>query len=137
MKVATTLLIAGFLLATASFGADNPAASPETPGLEAASPEITPSPQALPSENLDDEALATPAEGCEAGGDALIAMEWQEPTPAGTQYCGSCSTPNCNGAPRGQLCWTGSGWGHCNIFSGGYMCPTGGWDCQCKGGVLP
>ena len=61
-----------------------------------------------------------------------------DPIPTGTQYCGACSTGGCAGAERGQICWLGSGrWGHCNIFSGGYMCTEGGWECQCEGGVLP
>lgn len=136
MKVATTLLIAGVLLAAASFGADNPAASPE-----AASPEITPAPQAQPPELVKDEALATPAGDCEATGDALIASGLQEPEPVpAAQTCGACSSSNCIGAPRGQACWLGGtqgGWGNCNIYSGGNRCSTGGWECQCGTGPLP
>jgi hypothetical protein len=57
---------------------------------------------------------------------------------AATQFCGSCSEAICRGAIRGSSCRISTGvWGHCNIFSGGFRCATGGWDCQCRTGDLP
>jgi len=148
MKVAMTLLIAGFLLVTVSVsGADNPAASPAAASVEAG-PEAAPTPQALPAELQEKGTFASPAGGCDpAIASGLQATPFdppkgtlQEPDPVpAAQTCGACSSSNCVGAPRGQSCYLGSGqgWGHCNIYSGGFMCPTGGWECQCGSGPLP
>lgn len=128
MKLTTTLLVAGLLFATApAIGA----AEENTPV-----PETAPPSQASPSELVGAEGLAGVAGSCEATGAPLLAGDGQDATPTDTQYCGACSTSNCNGAARGQMCWTGSAWGNCNIFSGGFRCSTGGWECQCSTGDL-
>ena len=64
---------------------------------------------------------------------------WKEEAGLAPQSCGSCSSSGCRGAIRGQQCYLGSGqgWGNCNIYSGGYRCSTGGWECQCGSGPLP
>lgn len=128
MKLATTLLVAGLLFTTApAVGAADEAA----PILETAPPS-----QASPAEVVGAEGIAAFAGGCQATDDPSLASDGQDATPASDQYCGACSTSNCDGAARGQMCWTGSAWGNCNIFSGGHMCSTGGWECQCSTGDL-
>lgn len=128
MKFVSTLMVVGFLLVMA-------------PGASAADApsnvEIAPAAQAQDADLFADEALATPTVDCEAEAAVAAVVGSQEGTPAGGQTCGACSSPNCNGATRGQLCNYGGGWGNCNIYSGGYMCSTGGWECQCGTGPLP
>lgn len=126
MKSATTLLFAAlFLFAAPAVFAD-----------EAPSATIEPVPVETQAADVQDETLATPAQDCSNTETLLEGTVLQETTPA-SQTCGSCSSSGCRGAIRGQFCYTGSGWGNCNIFSGGYMCPEGGWDCQCSSGDLP
>ena len=134
MKFFTSLLVVVFLtLAAAAAGAETLAASPETaPAMTA--PAATPavaSPEAT--------AQLAPDASCPTDGQALIIAGTPDSMELAGRSCGPCSTGGCNGAPRGQICYiSGQGWsGHCNIFSGGYMCPTGGWDCQCQAGDLP
>lgn len=132
MKRSLILLAAALLLTIASAGSVRAA---ETAG--APSPELVPAAQGVPTLSLGDATLSTPAESCQADATRLITTGGPDVTETSTQTCGSCSTSNCVGALRGQFCNTGSGLGHCNIFSGGFMCPTGGWECQCESGALP
>ncbi len=122
MKIAATLMVAGLLLAAAPAvvvaGEDAPVV-------------VAPQSQDLLSQILGGEAPITPC-------DPAALVDGQEPALAATQFCGSCSEAVCRGSIRGGRCRVGTGpWGHCNIFSGGFMCPTGGWDCQCQAGGLP
>ncbi|MGD2116566.1 MAG: hypothetical protein PVG07_16045 [Acidobacteriota bacterium] len=120
-KLTLSLVAVALLLATASVAV---AAETET------APDLVETPAV--------DAPVTPGASCGADGQPLVDLEGQEPIPT-TQYCGACSTGGCAGAERGRICWiSGLGWqGHCNIFSGGYMCPEGGWECQCEYGPLP
>lgn len=125
MKLTTTLLLAGMLLMTVS--AANAASQNATPNLAPA-----PQAQALPSASPRAEVPATPATSCKLTAGALPPVVDQSFT------CGACSDSICVGATRGQICGIDSGgYKHCNIFSGGFMCSTGGWACQCRSGVLP
>jgi len=85
------------------------------------------------------QATSLPGAGCAADAAPLVSLAGLEPVPTSTSYCGYCSTFSCQGAEIGQLCYlSGQGsFGHCNTFSGGFMCSEGGWDCQCSGGALP
>jgi hypothetical protein len=130
MKAATVFLVALVLALTASVATADEAAP---------SADLVVSSQDVSPDLASDEALSLITD-CEAGGIQWAAAGQDELNPAEVQYCGSCSESNCQGAIRGQICHLGGvsgGWGHCNIFSGGYMCSTGGWECQCRGGVLP
>lgn len=125
MKIAATLMVAGLLLAAAPVVV---AAEEDAPVV------VAPQSQDLLSQLLGGEAPNTPAGQC----DPATLVDGQEPTLAATQFCGSCSETICRGSIRGGRCRVGVGsWGHCNIFSGGFMCATGGWDCQCQSGDLP
>lgn len=130
MKYAARFLVAGFFFAAVSVAGAAPAAQ---------SPEVAPPAAAPAADSLEATALVPAASSCQADGQALIATGTPDATELAGKPCGACSTGNCGGAPRGQICYiSGQGWtGHCNIFSGGYMCPTGGWDCQCQSGPLP
>lgn len=125
MKIAATLMVAGLLLA----------AAPAVAAAEADAPVIVaPQSQDLLSQLLGGEAPITPAGPC----DPATLVDGQEPTLAATQFCGSCSEEICRGAIRGSSCRISTGiWGHCNIFSGGFRCADGRWDCQCRTGDLP
>ena len=130
MKVFKTLMIALFLLSAATAvgatEADLVTLDAEPAAVETAEAQVPQVAEEAPSKTKD----------CENQNGSLFQSEWMEPA-AGFNSCGSCSSSNCNGALRGQPCWTGSGWGHCNIYSGGYRCSTGGWECQCGTGPLP
>lgn len=130
MRPAFALLAACVLLSTLPAAvADNPAAGQE----------IAVAAQALTPEELLGEPLATPESNCEPALDLPAMLGGPEPTPAAIN-CGACSSSNCVGVPRGTRCHLGpiiGGWGWCNIYSGGYMCPSGGWECQCGTGPLP
>lgn len=134
MKTSTTLIVTALLLALASVaGADVPAPAPAEAPLAALDPAPIPS------------AVTAPAPAGECGRASIsspfLTVAWEKPADGlAPNSCGACSTPNCNGALRGQMCWLGGiqgGWGHCNIYSGGYRCETGGWECQCGVGPLP
>ena len=91
-----------------------------------------------------DETVLAPRQDCEAGLDLLATngglqtKGGLQATPAVTLFCGSCSTPNCIGAARGNRCWLPrGGWGTCNIFSGGPICSDARLNCQCADGDLP
>lgn len=66
----------------------------------------------------------------------------QETTQSFSNNCSiGCSTSNCQGVPRGNPCFLGSGrgWGSCNLYLG-VQCSDGtGWDCICygPGGAIP
>lgn len=95
--------------------------------------------QSAPAVELDDLFAAgddcAPASGEQA---TVAGLDGEGELQLATQYCGSCSDPICRGARRGQACgWDAGGQKHCNIFSGGFMCPTGWWECQCQSGDLP
>jgi hypothetical protein len=130
MKVARTILLTALLLATASAVRAAEATAP--------APGVAPQSQAPASEFLAGELFGAPASDCGTFVDPMRGSGGQDPIPA-AQICGSCSTPNCSGAIRGQICSLGSGqgFGNCNIYSGGFRCPTGGWECQCGSGPLP
>ncbi len=132
MKLATTLLLAGLLVAAAS--ALSAADQPATPDLQQTAQASTPA--------VGSPAVAAPsasATGCDPAAAPLVPLPVaQAGVSASSLACGSCSDANCVGAPRGQICnLSGGGWGHCNIFSGGNLCSTGGWECQCEAGPLP
>jgi len=132
VKRATTLLAAGLLLmAAVAVHAAEPQAAPDL--------SVTPQLQVEPTTLVGDSVLASLGTGCGNEASPTLAVGLPGAITTGTQYCGSCSTSNCRGAARGQICSLGGGgFGHCNIFSGGYMCSDGsGWECQCEGGVLP
>ena len=111
------------------------AAAADAPATDLQSPVVAP-----PDESaieLDDlfAADCAPGDGERA---AWAALDGQDELQLATQYCGACSEPICQGAARGQGCgWDSGGQKHCNIFSGGFMCPTGWWECQCRSGPLP
>jgi hypothetical protein len=131
MKLATNLLVAGLLLATASaVGAAEAEGAPD--------PAPAPQSEASPSLSLVGEWLVAASPDCGAGGEALLSLGGQEPVPT-AMNCGACSTSNCVGVPRGTPCSLGGGQGsgHCNNYSGGFTCPQGGWECQCGQGPLP
>jgi hypothetical protein len=128
MKGVTSLLAAALLLALTSAVAAEAPPSGST---------IVPAPATQAAEPTTDEALLGLGGECELDGDSLILTGIEGATPAVVQYCGSCSEPICRGAIRGSSCGTAGSGKHCNIFSGGYMCPTGGWECQCQAGDLP
>ena len=129
MRAAATLLIVGFSLTMA------PAVDAET---SSASTAVFPPSENELAEAPPDAALVDPSSDCKAGGDPLSLTGLEEAMPVAVQYCGACSEPKCQGAIRGSSCKVSVGvWGHCNIFSGGYMCPTGNWECQCRTGDLP
>lgn len=132
MNRSKSLLFATLLFAAASVAAATENADP--------SPEVSQAIQPAATEALAGETLFAAAGDCEAtSGDLLLDLGLPEPTPAAIN-CGACSTPNCQGAARGQRCHLGpiiGGWGWCNIYSGGFMCPTGGWECSCGTGPLP
>lgn len=86
-----------------------------------------------------EESASTVGQDCEPTLDLEAALGMPDPTFAAIN-CGACSSSNCVGVPRGTRCHLGpfiggSGW--CNIYSGGFMCPTGGWECSCGTGPLP
>lgn len=136
MKLKATSLFSALLLtlAAASFaeGAGN-APAPAAP--------------AAPAVSAQDEApvlvttQGTVESNCEQAASApLFQVAFEKPQTSLALKCGSCSTSNCRGANRGQMCWTGGvngQWGNCNIYSGGNICDTGGWECQCGVGPLP
>ncbi|MCB1057120.1 MAG: hypothetical protein KDD11_16580 [Acidobacteria bacterium] len=133
MKHLARLLVAGLFFATVSMaGAATPESSPAV---------APPAPAAPAADSLEATPLVSVASSCQADGQSLIATGTPDAAPlAGPgQTCGSCSTGGCAGATRGRACYLGSGygWGNCNIYSGGYLCPTGGWECQCGQGPLP
>lgn len=130
MRSLKPFLAAALLLALAPVaGAANQAAT----DLEI--PAAPPSPSAAVA--LDD--LFAAESGCGDAEPAVAALDGQtDEIQLATQYCGACSVPACQGARRGQGCgWDSGGQKHCNIFSGGFMCPTGWWECQCQSGDLP
>lgn len=103
-----------------------------------ANTKVVPLDTAEASQGVADEALSTPAVDCEAQETPFASNVFDDNGRVETiRPCGPCSVPQCDGATRGQLCNYGGGWGNCNIFSGGTLCPEGGWDCQCSGGYLP
>lgn len=132
MKIATNFLFAALVLALAS--AAGAAEAPATVAGESPAPVA----QAAPGE-----VVVAPAGHCErAPGATLFSAGWK---PAGAaaslvQMCGMCSNDPCKNVPRAQRCWkpgVSGGWGWCNIYSGGYLCEEGGWECQCGSGILP
>lgn len=129
MKLLKTLVCAAALLTSASvFAADAPLPSADTAKAAVEAPQAD---QATPEAGVSSDAK----KDCDPAAD-MFKNEWQVEE-KGFNSCGSCSSSNCRGALRGQSCWTGSGWGNCNIYSGGYRCSTGGWECQCGTGPLP
>ncbi|MCG8459146.1 MAG: hypothetical protein MI919_22960 [Holophagales bacterium] len=130
MKLSIRFLLTALLFALASvtWAAETPQPAVELPAPAAEQPS---------GDDTAAETLTTPAEDCDAAKTALVGTALDDIAYT-TQTCGPCSSGGCSGATRGQLCWAGGqGWGACNIFSGGFMCPQGGWDCQCSTGDLP
>jgi hypothetical protein len=128
MKLIQTVFVAALLVAAAPAAlaagqAPDLGAEAEAPAAEAP---------------VDLSFLDAPAAGCEAEAGAALAVDDPEGSPVALS-CGACSSANCQGANRGQICHLGigGGWGHCNIYSGGYLCPSGGWECDCASGPLP
>jgi hypothetical protein len=136
MKLFAPLFCALFLLMSATVVAADDAGVPAVESAVAQSA-VTVDEVSVP-ETLDtaEEANSAVEKDCEPTDNGLFQNEWIQPT-AAPNSCGSCSSSNCKGAIRGQACWTGSGWGYCNIYSGGFRCPTGGWECDCGVGPLP
>lgn len=127
--------LVGSLLAAALVMALAPAAAAvEPPAADLQSPAAAPA-QAERTIALDD-LFAAPGDCAPADAVAPLAAEGEAKLAIGS--CGACSDPICQGALRGQGCgWDSGGQKHCNIFSGGFRCPTGGWECQCQSGPLP
>jgi hypothetical protein len=133
MKIATTLVVTGLLLITAS------AVSAAT-NDSAQAPTATAPAQSGQTLLVGDSLVSNLSGNCGADANQQIAAGTAEPTPQGPlQFCGSCSTGGCAGRERGSICYLGGPvtWGHCNIYSGGYLCSTGSWECQCGYGPLP
>lgn len=130
----TTLLLGVLLLAFApmAFAEENPAPAPEVTLPSADLPEGTVLASALVAPSSKTEA------DCGESTSPFVPMNWATSSQLKLN-CGACSSSNCVGAPRGQMCWVGGGfgWGHCNIYTGGEICPTGGWECTCGIGPLP
>lgn len=129
MKIATNFLFAALVLALASAAG---AAEPPAPASEQ-----------QPAAAAAAEVVVAPAGHCErAPGATLFTAGWKQGAAAASmvQMCGLCSNDPCKNVPRAQRCWKpgiSGGWGWCNIYSGGYLCEEGGWECQCGSGPLP
>lgn len=70
----------------------------------------------------------------------LYQAAFAKPTAAFSMQCGGCSSGGCAGGFIGQMCWTGGingQWGNCNLYTGGYMCSDGNWECSCGAGPIP
>ena len=133
MKKLQILLCALFLMMCATVAGAGEAGLPE---VETQAAVEAPAPLAVqPADEPTDEAQTEAKPECDAP-DGLFQSEWKQGV-AFNNSCGSCSSSNCRGAYRGQPCWTGSGWGNCNIYSGGFICSSGGWECSCASGPLP
>ena len=130
MKPAKALLFSALLLSLAAVASAAETTAPATTDAQAAVELTAAQPEVAT-------AVTTP--NCDASTDSpLFQTAFDKGAASLGQTCGSCSTSNCRGALRGQMCWiNGYGWGHCNIFSGGNICSTGGWECQCGAGDLP
>lgn len=136
MKLFAPLLCALFLLVPATVVAASDAG---VPAVDSASAQSTMTADEISVLEIIDTAEETDSvmeKDCEPTDNGLFQNEWLQPT-SSFNSCGACSSSNCKGAIRGQACWTGSGWGNCNIYSGGYRCSTGGWECDCGVGPLP
>jgi hypothetical protein len=125
MKLATTLLLAGLLLASVSAvrAADTSAASQ----LENAQPsQAAPALEAPASTN---QVAATPATGCQDTDTIPLAAAGALP-PVGDQSlsCGACSDAICVGAPIGQIPRKVAGtFRPAPSVSPASSCPTPGW----------
>lgn len=118
------------------------------PGTEPAAPAPALQPLAIEepafeAPEAEVETASAQSEACPQDSAPLMNLDWMQGEQfASSQTCGSCSTPNCNGATRGQLCYLGppvNGWGNCNIWAG-TMCSSGNWKCVCipqGGGGIP
>lgn len=133
MKLATPSLFAALLLALASVAT----AADTTTAAQPAAPVVQAEAAAAPVAAQD-----IVESNCQKaqGGSVLFQVAFEKPQANLVMGCGACSSAQCQGANRGQMCWTGGvhgQWGHCNIYSGGNICDTGGWECQCGVGPLP
>lgn len=77
------------------------------------------------------ELFATPDQATRIGCAPVVDEDGQQ-VAQNPNSCGTCGpAPACDGKARGAWCWeSGQGWGTCDIYLG-YMCPAGGWDCNC------
>jgi len=123
------------LLVTASAVSAAGSSSSQSPAAAVAAPS-----QTVQTMLIGDSLLTNLTGNCGADAVQPNTVGTPDATPmAFQQTCGACSTSNCQGALRGQICYLGGSqvWGNCNIYSGGYRCSTGGWECQCGTGPLP
>lgn len=83
--------------------------------------------------------LGNSGQSCDADSQPLVSVGGQEAVPMAFNTCGSCSFDGCAGARRYSLCWTGrvEGWGYCDMYTGGNLCPSGGLECSCGTGPIP
>ncbi len=85
--------------------------------------------------------LASTDGNCDAAKDSpFFQVSFTKPTAAFSMQCGSCSSGGCAGGFIGQMCWTGGingQWGNCNLYSGGYSCTDGNFECSCGYGPIP
>lgn len=97
-------------------------------------------PGAATPETLDLLAVEQSTEANDCDATPAAALDGQEPTSLASNNCSvGCSVSQCQGKARGGGCFTGSGWGACNLYLG-YQCSDGtGWDCVCyrQGGAIP
>ncbi len=143
MKLMKSALLFGLTLALALAvsATDTPLPGTETAAPTPALQPLTTEEPALEASEAEVQTALAQSERCPQDSAPLMNLDWMQGKQfAGSQTCGSCSSSNCNGATRGQLCYVGSGqgWGNCNIWLGN-MCSTGGWKCVCipSGGGIP
>lgn len=105
-------------------------------GVAAASdvPEAAPTETPDPTESLDLVATQSSTETPDCNPAPAFDLDGQDPILMFSNDCSvGCSTSNCQGVPRGNPCYTGRGWGNCDLYLG-IQCSDGtGWDCRCYG----
>lgn len=133
MKIVMTLVVAGLLVVTASAVSAATNDTAQAPTATASAQAVPTAPTLLVGESL----VSNLTGGC--GADHQLGAGTPEPTETAAGFCGACSLHNCAGLQRGTSCtnpMTGLK-GFCNIYSGGFKCSTGGWECECGSGPLP
>ena len=99
-------------------------------------PETAPTETPSLTQTLDLVATDSSTEAPDCNPAPAFDLDGQEPILMFSNDCSiGCSTSNCQGVPRGNPCFRGSGlgWGSCNLYLG-VQCSDGtGWDCRCYG----
>lgn len=115
-------LVCLFVVAAVAAASEVPEAAPET----------------APTETLDlfgpESSTEISLEASDCNPEPTLDLDGEERVLMFSNDCSvGCSTSRCQGVPRGNPCWTGSGWGNCDLYLG-YQCSDGtGWDCRCYG----